>query len=517
MRSGNHDGTFRPAFFVGCVLILGLCLLLRIDDLGRYPLHADEAVQATKLVTLLETGQFDYDPEEYHGPLTHFAARGVLRLRGVPETGERESLDASDLRLVPAIIGVIAVALVGCLAFVTWGIGGAWSAMLLAAVSSSMVFFSRYYIAEMLLVACTCLFLLALVKLLESHQSETGGYTRGRRTWYWAALTGIAAGLMHATKETCVLSFAAAAIAGLAVYRPGRGSMRWFLLAVAFGLVTSVAVYSGGFRHQADVWESLTTYLRYLGRAGGGEGHAHPWWFYLHRYAWFRGGYLWSELGVFVLAFAGLLLAWRRGNRAGVFLGVYAVSLGLFYTLIPYKTPWSFLPAFVALFPLTGWPVVLKARGSVRLVTVVVLFAVAGHLGVQARRATHRMPTDPRNPYAYVHTSPDVITLLELVGELDRLSATADPPRLVIADSWMSWPLPWYLRYRDRVSFRDSFPDNPTSPLLLAAQTVLPPGGAGDAWQGYHQKVFGLRADLPLILFVEKNLWHELLRSRGVL
>lgn len=501
--------SIRPlALLVVLGVTLGLAGFLRLDDLGQHPLHADEAVQGIKLEAFLEGGWFDYDAMEYHGPLPHYAAGALLAARGRWAAGEAP-LGEVDLRLAPALVGVVVVGLVCWLAAVAWGSVGVLPAGLLAAVSTSLVFYSRYYIAETFLVAGTCLFLMGAARFLGGRGQGDCGLP-----WFWAAVAGVGGGLMHASKETCVLSFAAAAVAGFMVYGFGRVQRKLIWVGLASGLVVSVGIYSDGFRHWPDVWESVATYLRYLGRAGGGEGHEHPWWFYLQRYAWFRGGYLWTELGVFALGLVGFVVAWLRGNRMGKFLGVYAILLVALYSLIPYKTPWSVLPAFVAWFPLAGG-VLAACRGMAqRAVWLVVVLVVSGHLFVQARRATHRMPTDPRNPYAYVHTSPSV---LDLVAMIDALDAVAGGElKVVVADPWMAWPLPWYLRDRESVFFRESFPGEPSAPLLLAAQTVVPESGAGSAWEGYHQKVFGLRADLPMVLFVDRQLWRALLRSRGV-
>ncbi|HEO71677.1 MAG TPA: hypothetical protein ENN80_10485, partial [Candidatus Hydrogenedentes bacterium] len=47
---------------------------LRFPLLEMRPLHTDEAVHAIKTGTLLETGQYDYDRSEYHGPTPYYGA-----------------------------------------------------------------------------------------------------------------------------------------------------------------------------------------------------------------------------------------------------------------------------------------------------------------------------------------------------------------------------------------------------------------------------------------------------------
>lgn len=524
MEKMSSSGTsIRAASAILAVLVtLVLAGVLRLDGLGEHPMHADEAVQATKFQTFLEDGWFDYDPEEYHGPLPHYLLRAGLSLGGwIDERREREkfNLNAGLLRLVPAVTGVVVVALVGWMAFSVWGPVGLFPALLLASVSTSLVYYSRYFIAETFLLASTCLFVSALARFLAAEQPQDKDRRQvagGKNVIFWGLLAGVGAGLMHASKETCILSFAAAAVAGFAVYGAGRSQRRFLWVGVASGVFTSVAFYSDGFRHWPDVSESLTTYFRYLGRAGGGEGHNQPWWFYLQRYGWFRGGYVWSEVGVIALGCSGFIAAWRRGNRSGKFFGLYGVILFCFYSVIPYKTPWSVLPAFIVCFPLAGGIFTLHRKRAGRLAWLVILLIVSGHLVVQARRATHRMPTDPRNPYAYAHTSPAIFSLVDLVAEIDALRGADTPLKLVIVDPGMGWPLPWYFRDRKEIFFRESFPKHPTAPLVIVAINTLPDQGAGAAWQGYHEKLFGLRADLPLVFFIQEELWMALLEAREV-
>jgi len=69
---------------------------------------------------------------------------------------------------------------------------------LFTAVSPAMVYYSRYYIHEMLLIFFTAS---ALVSGWRYWQSRRVG---------WVAVCGVSLGLMHATKETFILTLAAA-------------------------------------------------------------------------------------------------------------------------------------------------------------------------------------------------------------------------------------------------------------------------------------------------------------------
>ena len=130
------------------LLALAGALALRVPQLDTRPLHNDEAVNAVKVSELWQHGRYAYDPDEYHGPALHYATLPFLWLSGARNSGE---LKDATLRLAPVAFGVGLILLL--LLFVD-GLGRpalVWSAMFIA-VSPAMVFYSRYFIHEMLLV-----------------------------------------------------------------------------------------------------------------------------------------------------------------------------------------------------------------------------------------------------------------------------------------------------------------------------------------------------------------------------
>ena len=103
-------------------------------------------------------------------------------------------------------------------------------AAVLTAISPAMVFYSRYFIHEMLLVFFTTLTLGAGWKYAQKNFSTVGGgrvsvaANRGSSA-FWAILAGVGCGLMFATKETFVLTLTAIGLAALvtAVWKLPRG------------------------------------------------------------------------------------------------------------------------------------------------------------------------------------------------------------------------------------------------------------------------------------------------------
>src|SRR2546426_7940783 len=182
---------------LGLLVALGLGVALRCPRLDERPMHNDEAVNAIKFGRLWEQGEYQYDPNEHHGPTLFYATLAVARLTSSPDF---EHLTETKLRLITVLFGV---GLILLLPFIADGLGRKatiWAA-LFTAISPALVFYSRYYIHELLLVFFAFLALAAGWR-----------YWRTRKIG-WSFLAGAALGLMHATKETFAITLAAAALA----------------------------------------------------------------------------------------------------------------------------------------------------------------------------------------------------------------------------------------------------------------------------------------------------------------
>src|SRR5436190_18108390 len=182
------------------LLAVSGALALRVPSLDRRPLHNDEAVNAIKVTELWRQGRYAYDPDEYHGPTLHYATLPFLWLSGARNADE---LADATLRLAPVAFGVGLILLLPLLADGLGRHAVGWAAIF-TAISPAMVFYSRYFIHEMLLLFFTALTLGAGWRYAQ---------TRAAR---WAVLTGAGVGLMLATKETFVITVAAMGLAAIA-------------------------------------------------------------------------------------------------------------------------------------------------------------------------------------------------------------------------------------------------------------------------------------------------------------
>jgi uncharacterized protein (TIGR03663 family) len=507
------------------VLAGGAALALRCPRLDARPMHNDEAVNALKFGQLWQEGIYKYDPNEHHGPSLQYATLALGRLTGAPDFVH---FSENRLRTVTVLFGFCLLLL---LPLLTDGLGRggvAWAAML-TAVSPAMAFYSRYYIHEVLLVFFT---LLAL--------GAGWRYWRSRKLG-WALLAGCALGLMDATKETFVFTLAAAVLAlGFnllwdrcldASAAPSKGlPIKWVRLAaypaagLAVWLVVAIVLFSSFFTNAIGPLDSLRTYLPWLQRAGGASPHNHPWYFYLQRLLYYHiyKGPIWTEAFILLLAvvgaIAGIRRRWLDGANASLvrFLAFYTFLLMAIYSAVAYKTPWCLLSFWHGMILLAGVgaAVLIRTlrRRAWRMVCTLLILAGAGQLGWQAWQADTTFASDPRNPYVYSQTTPDV---LKLVAKVDALaSVLPQPDQMVIkvmspGDDY--WPLPWYLRRFENVGWWNKIPADPYAPVMLVAARF--DARLDEGKTHIMNGVYHLRPQVDFELYINLNLWRTYLEK----
>jgi uncharacterized protein (TIGR03663 family) len=458
-----------------CLAIFAAALALRIPDLADRPMHADEAVLADKFGGLLETGSFAYDPQDYHGPALAWLTLAPARLAGAHRYVD---LTETTLRVVPAVCGVLLV-LMPLLLWDGLGRWGAVAAAALTAISPAMVYYSRYYIPEMLLTTLTCAAIVCGYRYARSGEAV------------WAIAAGACAGLMFLTKETAGIAIACMLVA-LAATARRKPRLTWpVVAAVAIAILIPVAVL--GF---TDGWHALMSYWQ---RGLHASVHRHPWDYYL-------GLLIRNEWLIVAAAVAG---ATRKGGLPR-FLAVYACAMTLAYSLIPYKTPWCLLGPLDAMILLagTGTAAWLEWLPRKAWVAMSILLAV---VCFQAWRASFPLSSDPRNPYAYAHTGRDVYALRDRLESLGR-------GRLVqVVSTRNLWPLPWYLRAFPHVEWwRSLGPGYRPADVILVTPEMepalvhelyeVPPPGSRELYLSIFDRYMELRPRVELRGYIRASL-----------
>ncbi len=513
---------------ISVVLILAatICAVaLRLPRLKQRPMHGDEAVHAFKFGELLEDGFYDYDPYEYHGPTLNY-------LTLIPAWAWRahKSTDLSEttLRIVPVFFGVLLVLLILLIAD---GLcrTSAVCAAILTAVSPAMVYYSRYYIQEMLLVCFT-------FGVIASGYR----YTRNRNIGL-ILLAGVFLGLMHATKETCVIAFGSMLLAlflTLLVRSRQNSSVlntlksikaSHLIAALVAAAVVSTLFFSSFFKNPTGILDSFRTYTTYFDRAGQNQLHNHPWYYYLKilLYSKYGSGPVWSEALIVILAVVGFIIAIRGKDLGGVnfhllrFIAFYTLLMTVVYSVIPYKTPWCLLGFLHGMILLAGVGAValmnLTSNIRVKVFIGVLLIAAGAHLGWQGYLNSYKYHSDSRNPYVYAHPSTDVFRITERVEELAKVHRDGlSMPIQVICPGGDYWPLPWYFRHFKKVWWWSDIDKNVMpAPVIIANASMepnlmgyffLPPPGQKDLYMPLFDSYIELRPQVELRGYVTKDL-----------
>ncbi len=136
-------------YFASIFIIVIIAVCFRLPQITERPLHVDEAVNAFILGTLLDSGSYHYNPGEYHGPTLYYFS---LLFTTISAQNTFTRLDEYLIRIIPLVAGCL-------IAMFTLLIGShikpeiGYVAAGAIIVSPVMIYFSRYYIHESLLVA----------------------------------------------------------------------------------------------------------------------------------------------------------------------------------------------------------------------------------------------------------------------------------------------------------------------------------------------------------------------------
>ncbi|HEX4120166.1 MAG TPA: flippase activity-associated protein Agl23 [Verrucomicrobiae bacterium] len=510
-------------FLATLALLAGIGLALRVPGLRLRPMHNDEGVNAMKFRALWVNNNYKYDPNEFHGPTLPYMTLPSAWASG---THDFNQFTETTFRIVPVVFGTGLILLLLILAPDFGKMESLWAGAIIA-VSPAMVFYSRYYIHEMLLVFFTALGFFSLWRWVNTNR------------WGWALTAGIGLGLMAATKETFVFAVAALvfAIGSSAVWsrwrEPGASRLKWqgrathTVLLAATALAIAVLFFTSFFTNKQGLLDAVRTYGPWLRRAGGETVHAHPWPFYFQRLFWFHsaGGPVWSEAFVGVLAAVGFLVALFGTLRPLLrLIAFYTFWLTLIYTVVAYKTPWCLLGFYHGMILLAGVGAasVLRACKKVGLRTAAGLALAIGvaQLGWQAWRGNFGLTqsgvpycASPKNPYVYSQTSPDILRLLGIVDALAHVSPDGYNTIVEVISPQSYGPLPWYLRRFNKIGYWDQIPDQPLVPIMIvsadlhAALDERP--GKTHLMAGYFQ----LRPNVFMELYVSTALWAEYVKT----
>lgn len=473
------------------VALLGLAV--RLPKLGERPMHTDEAINAYIVGQLLSGEPFRYDPVDRHGPSLSALALPVARIEGARSFSD---LTEVELRLTPVLAGTTTILLFGAAADI-FGFLPCLIAALLFAFGPLPVYYDRYFIHESLFCSATLGLILSTWRALKAASLPP------------AILAGACAAVMLASKETAILHFAALAVATIAIWLRTRSAERYtartpripFLVATAVFLLVSILLYTW-FGQNWRALPALIHAVPHLFSRAAGQGHAKPFWYFVQLLTSGQSGWI-----VIALAAIGLAFTIRKRNAPPYhYLAIYFALISAIYSAIPYKTPWLALNLWLPLALFTGAGVSLlydaaASHAFVRLAIpafaiLAILFAVT--IGHDTRDRVFRHPADEQNPYAYAHTTDDILGLPAEISELAQRHGILNPRIAVIASD--PWPLPWYLRHFSQIGFWQ--PGQQPGPADFYITSTDAAEQYRDLLKNYRADFFGVRPGVLILLWL---------------
>jgi uncharacterized protein (TIGR03663 family) len=504
------------AFFF--ILLAGLSL--RVPKLADRPMHHDEANQAYRFGILLEDGTYEYDADDHHGPTLYYLTLPIAKLTGVTSFAESSEI---TYRALPVLFGIL---LICCIPLLKSGIGpvAVLAAALLVAISPAMAYYSRFYIQEMVVVV------FSLLTIAAGWLSIKSGSRR------WAIVCGISAGLMFATKETAVLSFAALIGASLLCALMAHVThfpLRNIALALLCAVFVSFLLFSSFFTNLNGPLESIMALKGYVARGTGVDTeHVQPWNYYLRMLTVYRfdGGPRWSEGLAFGLGILGCISILRKKLPQHIDLGLaryimfYTLLLTAAYSLLSYKTPWCILSFLLGWILLAGIGVAsllncctnkITIRSAICFIRILILLALSYPVYATyrlAQRTVFRYAADYHNPYVYAHTSPDFKNLVNRIDDLAAASPKGNEIYIqVIAKPDSTWPLPFYLRKFPNIGY---WTDAQEVPGEVKPDLIISPADFETDSDAFLTEYYGLRPDTLLAIHIDSNLWNTFIETR---
>ena len=540
----------KKILLAGILLLFALFVFSRLYDLPARPMHNDEGVNSWFLKNLIESNNYKYDPENYHGPSLYYLQLiptwlTTLKIEGVSKFSWKSiaGITPASIRVMVAIAGILI--LLGMLgAKNRIGPWGAIAAFILAGLSPDLLFFSRYFIHEILVV----LFTLGLY-LAATHYSDTK-----KPLFFYLSCLSVA--FLFCTKETSVLYFLTLTIAyDLSTFTVSAFSKKkdinlfrklsedlknlkknpgWHALGgAALALSVWFLLYSSFFKNFKGVSDSILAYAFWTG-TGIESGHNKPFIYFvkdlLCRY----------EGPVVFLSLIGMLIAIRARDKKGLFLSFWALGILSVHSFIPYKTPWLVINILLPMILLSGYAIqqlvnaykacqesrhsrdsVIPAQAGIhsssfQILLASILLIVLILSAVQIPKTIRMTYIDYDNEeykQIYVHTSRDIYRLVADIE--DTTAGLKDRENIPInIYSPIQWPLPFYLRNFKKAAWWGASASPEDAPIVIA-QDTQEEGLKKSLKKNYKMTKYKMRPGVGILVYIDEEFFKNRRREQA--
>ena len=515
------------------LLIILFALLIRLFDLGERVFHHDESVHASFTLRLLNTGQYTYDPA-YHGPFLFHTTAAIFHFLGINDT---------TARLIPVFFGVATIPLLFLLERELGKRGVLWSAFLIA-LSPSMVYYSRFFRNDLIIVFCTLATVAGGIRYLENLHST--------KRYPYLILVASSLAIAVSSKENAylvILMFGAYGGIYLlykfysdwkkenlslkkALLLKGSAVLPFLSDIIISGVLFIFIVmlfYTSLFRNETTIFSIVGKAffhwmeMHKIQRLGG------PFYFYIPIL-------LIYEIPILLFGTMGIVYFLRKKDKNVpffLFLSYWAVASLLLYSYLQEKVPWLVVHIVLPFAILAGaylgefFPRV-PDNGKLRSINGVengnsesgeksifernrsgIHILLAGILALtliislfQCISVNFYKSMDPDEKMTYIQASPDVRKLMEKIEGFNKGPETLT--LCVIEPQDLYWPLPWYLRDYELASYFRNLPSNTNYDVIIVPAEYQMYNQISE--EEYNSYSFTLRQGKEFTLYYKRNL-----------
>ena len=424
------------------LVLLFILLALRFYDLGVRPPHHDEAVNGWFVDGMFKKGFYQYDPQNYHGPLFFYILALFEKIFGRSIEVLRSSI----------VLFSWAVTFTPFL-FRKWlGERATWIATFFLALSPAMIFYSRYTIHEMEFVLASIVFFYYWLNI------RNDGFTRRNNIGL-----GLSLGAMACLKENFVLYLVCLFIAevmarayeryfpnqvpttakGVRIEKPLAQNSNSALLkgvatisGIAFALIA--IFYSGFFQDPNGIANFFRAFYFWSQTGSDGHGHQKPfiyWIKLMFEMEWFA-----------LLGLALTVLALKKVKREVRLLSIVSVGLWLVYSLVAYKTPWCVMSFYWGLILIAAyWVGQWMEKKGWRAWIMIGLIAGFSFSGYEGYLSAYENVDEDNQFYIYGQTYRDLMIPLNEIVDMGKADPSLHEKLRIQIISQFTWPLPFVL------------------------------------------------------------------------
>lgn len=456
------------------LLIVLFALALRIFELGERVFHHDESVHASFTLKLLESGEYSYDPA-YHGPFLFHSTAAVFHFLGIND---------ATARLVPVFFGIATLLVLFLLKKELGKSGVLWS-MFLLAFSPSMVYFSRFFRNDMIIVFCTLAAVAGAFRYLDNIHSL--------KRYPYIILTASSLAIAVSSKENAYLIIAIfGAYAGLGllywIYSDWKKEnlrlkktllhkastilpyIPEIILSGALSVFIILFFYSSVFRYDVSLFSIVE--------------RAFSHWMEMHRIERIGGPFYYYipilliyEIPVILFGTAGFFHFLRnKGRNKGqnysffLFLCYWALTSLLLYSYLQEKVPWlvvhivlpfgllagAFLGEVFSRNTEGGQPGQANCSSKTRtLLAGILALTLLISMG-QCISVNYYRSMEDKELMTHTQASSDIRELME---KIEGFNGSPETLRIYVVDpNNLYWPLPWYLQEYEKASYSSKPP-----------------------------------------------------------